>query len=129
MEREQSYRRKRLTRIHPRMLEELMMSTDEGGSYLSLLMLSGIYREDFPWISEILTEVYREIRDCSPENAEKILIRLRRVIKNMMNSKMLYELSGGSKQLMMMADELPMILDMAVHRMMLEKSSSYEKNE
>jgi hypothetical protein len=77
-------------------------------------MIAGIFREDFPWISEVLTEAYREIRDGSPENAGKTLTRLRRMMKHMMmHSKMFYELSGGSKELMMLADELPMILDMA----------------
>lgn len=130
MEREQTYKRRRLTRIHPMMLEEMgMIAMEEGGGPLQLLMLAGIYREDFPWMAEVLTEAYREIRDGSPDNAERTLIRLRRMMKHMMHSKMFFELSGGSKHLMMMAEELPMILDMAVHRIMPEKPSKNEKDE
>lgn len=102
---------------------------EEGGGPLQLLMLAGIYREEFPWLAEVLTEAYREIRDGSPDAAERTLLRLRRMMKHMMHSKMFFELSGGSKQLMMMVEELPMILDMAVQRMMPEKSSTNEKDD
>lgn len=125
-----NYKRRRLSRIHPRMLEEMsMIAMEEGSGPLQLLMLAGIYREDFPWLSEVLTEAYREIRDGSAENAERTMHRLRRMMKHMMQSKMFFELSGGSKHVMMMAEELPMILDMAIHRMMPEKSSSNEKDD
>lgn len=130
MDREQAYRRRRLTRIHPRMLEEMgMIAMEEGGGPLQLLMLAGIYREDFPWMAEVLTEAYREIRDSSPDIAERTLLRLRRMMKHMIHSKMFFELSGGSKHLMVMAEELPMILEMAIPRMMPEKSPNNEKGE
>ncbi|PLZ00060.1 toll/interleukin-1 receptor domain-containing protein [Burkholderia sp. WAC0059] len=130
MDREQAYRRRRLTRIYPRMLEEMgMIAMEEGGGPLQLLMLAGIYREDFPWMAEVLTEAYREIRDGSPDIAERTLLRLRRMMKHMMHSKMFFELSGGSKHFMAMAEELPMILEMAIPRMMSEKSQNNEKDE
>ncbi len=126
-DRDISYRRKKIRRFHPRMLEEmLMVSEDEGGGPLQLLILAGLYREDLPWIAELLTEAYREIRDGNIGSAEKTILRLRRMMKNMMHSKMFYELSGGSKELMMLADELPMYLDMAMHRMIPERKINEE---
>lgn len=130
VDREQLYKRRRLARIHPRMLEEMgMIVMEEGGGPLQLLILAGIYREDFPWMAEVLTEAYREIRDGSPDTAERTLLRLRRMMKQLTHSKMFFELSGGSKHLMMMAEELPMILEMAIHRMVPEKSLNNEKIE
>jgi len=130
MDREQDYRRRRLTRIHPRMFEEMgTIVMEEGGGPLQLLMLAGVYREDFPWMAEVLTEAYREIRDGSPDIAERTLLRLHRMMKHMMHSKMFFELSGGSKHLMRMAEELPMILEMTIPRMMPEKSPNNEKDE
>jgi hypothetical protein len=130
MDREQANRRRRLTRMHPRMLEEIgMIAMEEGGGPLQLLMLAGIYREDFPWMAEVLVEAYREIKDGNSDVAEKTLFRLRRMMKHMTHSKMFFELSGGSKQFHIMADELAMILEVAIPRMMPEKSLNNEKDE
>lgn len=101
-----------------------MMLGEDAGAPLQLLVLAGIFREDFPWISEILTETYREIRDGEIEKSEKALHRLRRMMKQMMHSPMIYELSGGSKEMMRMAEELPMFLDRAIHRMLPDKKNS-----
>ena len=77
----------------------------------------------------MLTEAYREIRDGSPGSAERTLTKIRRMMKHMMHSKMFYELSGGSKELMMLTEELPMILDMAIHRMMPERPTSDDQED
>lgn len=123
-DRDMAYKRRKFRRFHPRMLEEmLMISGDDGGAPLQLLILAGLYREDFPWMAEVLTEAYREIRDGGMETAERTLHRLRRMMKHMTHSKMFYEMSGGSKELMMLADELPMYLDMAMHRMIPDRKS------
>lgn len=124
VDRESYSKRRKYRKFHPRMLDEmLMISGDEGNAPLQLLILAGLYREDFPWMAEILTEAYREIRDGGVETAEKTLHQLRRIMKHMMHSKMFYELSGGSKDLMMLAEELPMYLDMAIHRMIPNRKS------
>lgn len=122
MDRDIVYKRRKYRRFHPRMLDEiLMISGEESSAPLHLLILAGLYREDFPWMAEVLIEAYREIRDGSMETAEKTLHRLRRMMKQMVHSKIFYELSGGSKDLMMLADEFPMYLDMAIHRMIPDR--------
>ncbi len=130
LEHERVYKRHRMRRIHPRMLEEIsMMAGEEGGAPLQLLVLAGLYREDLPWLAEVLTEAYREIRDGSPGSAERTLTKIRRMMKHMMHSKMFYEISGGSKELMMLTEELTMILDMAIHRMMPERPTSDDQED
>lgn len=127
--RDEGYRRRRIRRIHPRMLDEMMMrSGEEGGGPLHLLMLAGLYREDLPWLAEVLTEAYREIRDGRVESAEKTISHVRRMMKHMMGSKMFFELTGGSKEAMMLTEELPMMLDMVLRRIVPDRGSPDDKD-
>lgn len=124
MDRDLAYKRRKFRRFHPRMLEEmLLISGDEDGTPMQLLVLAGLYREDFPWIAEILAEAYREIKAGGIETAERTVHRLRRMMKHMTHSKLFYEMSGGSKELMILIEELPMLLDMAIHRMPPERKT------
>jgi hypothetical protein len=123
-------RRRRKMRMHPRFIEELgFFSGQDGGGPMPLLMLAGMYRDELPWMSEVLTEAYREIRDGSEETAERILLRLRRLIKQMFNSKMFYDLSGGSKEFMMMAEETLMFVEMSFHQLSNENPPGNEKTD
>ena len=124
------FRRRKKMRMHPRFIEELgFLSSQDGGGPMPLLMLAGMYRDDLPWMSEVLTEAYREIRDGSLETAERTLLRLRRMIKQMFNSKMFYDLSGGSKDFMMLADEALMFVEMSLHQMHGDNPPGNEKTD
>jgi hypothetical protein len=130
LDREHSYKRRRMRRIHPRMFDELsMMIREEGEGSLQLLVLAGLIREDMPWLAEILVEAYREIRDGHPDFAEKTLSKFRRLLKNMMHSKIFFDFSGGSKEAMMLIEDMPMILEMVLHRLNTEKNASDVKDE
>jgi len=122
IERDIAFKRRKIRRLHPRMLDEmLMLSGEEDGNPIHLLILAGFVREDFPWMAEVLVEAYRELRDGGIEKAERTLHRLRRIMKHMTHSKMSYEMLGGSKELMMLMDEFPMYLDMTMHRMFADR--------
>jgi hypothetical protein len=115
--------RRRKMRMHPRLIEELgFLFGQDGGGPMPLLMLAGMYRDELPWMSEVLTEAYREIRDGSVETAERTFLRLRRLIKQMDNSKMFFDLYGGSKELMMMAEETLMFIEMSFHHMIYSEN-------
>lgn len=131
LDREQAYKRKKMRRIHPRMLEEMMMIVKDevGGPPLQLLMLAGIYREDLPWLAEILTEAYREIRDGSPESIEKTLTKIRRMMKRMLHPKMCFDLFCGSKESIMLIEELPIFFDMISHRKIPDIHKSENQDE
>lgn len=120
--------RRRKMRMHPRLIEELgFLFGQDGGGPMPLLMLAGMYRDELPWMSEVLTEAYREIRDGSVETAERTFLRLRRLIKQMFNSKMFYDLPGGSKEFMMMTEETLLLVEMYFHQMIGENSPGNEK--
>lgn len=122
-------RRKR--RLHPRLIEEFAFMTSEfDDAPTSLLLLAGFLRDDYPWLAELLTESYREIRAGGLDEIEIVFGRLRRVLKNLMHHPIMREMQGGSKEAMMFAEELPMMLDMVLHRLMdqrLEKRAKRQK--
>jgi hypothetical protein len=116
------FMRRRRMRFHPAMFEDLDFMVDEGdGSPTVLLIMAGMLREDFPWLAEILAESYREIKGSNVSEVEQIISRLFRMVKHMTHHPMMREFGMHSKDAMIMADELPMMLDMILHRLMESK--------
>lgn len=121
--RDKGSRHRRMRRFNPRLFDEMsMIAGEEGRGPLQLLMLAGLFREDLPWLAEVLAEAYREIRDGHGESAERTITRLHRTMMHMMHSKMFVEIVGSSKEAMMLTEELPMLLDMALHRISPDRS-------
>ena len=110
-------RRRRFREFHPMMMEEMAhMVSEEGDDPIALLMFAGILREDFPWISEVMAEVYREIRDGDPKSGQKAIERLRRVVRGLGRRDFIMEFAGPSKEAHMMAMEMPRMLEHFLHR-------------
>ena len=116
-DRERFSKRRRI-RFHPRMFEEMAFMSDDLDKQapVGLLLISGFIREDFPWLAELLTEAYREIRDSKKDERISVINRLKRTIRHMTHHPMLREFSGGSKEAFMIAEEMPMMLDMVLSR-------------
>ena len=55
---------RRKSRIHASMIEEQVQAISLENDPIYLLLLAGLFREDYPWLSEILAEAYRELRSC-----------------------------------------------------------------
>lgn len=124
--RKKPYPRKRLRRIHPGMVEDMMIDFGEQeAAPVSLLVLAGMLREDYPWIAEILVETYREIRDSNPENIEKVLTRLQRIFRQTMRLDLFHDYHGPLKDILMLAEELPMMLEILMHRFVSRKSKPH----
>lgn len=120
-DKERFFRRRRM-RFHPGMLEDFSMVADGiDESPTALLMLAGMLREDFPWLSEILLESYREIKHGNAVEIDQTIERLRQLIKFTAHHPLMRDLAANSKDSMMMLDELPMILDITVHRLIERK--------
>jgi len=104
-------------RFHPMMFEEIMdISSESGGDALALLMFAGLVRDEMPWLSEVLTETYRELKHANREEAEKISLRLRRVMKSMTRGRMAESMMRGSKSSHMLAMELPHMVERIIDR-------------
>ena len=108
---------KKHKRIHPFLLEDL---SHEYGDFedglTSLLVLSGLLRDEFPWLSEILTEGYRELKGAEIEEFGPASNRIYKTIKTMTRGPFIHEIFGASKSAFMLADELPRILEKVFHR-------------
>jgi len=104
--------RRRWRHLHPMMFEEIMHHNPEDSEDpISLLIIAGILRDDFPWLAEIIAEAYREIRDGDQKSSQRAVERLRRSIKNYGRSDLMFELEGSSKEAQILTMELPMVLD------------------
>lgn len=115
VERERFIRRER-TRFNPRMFEEMysMAATMDDAS-LAFLFMAGYFREDYPWLAELLLETYREIRDGGPHEAARAVSRVRRAVKQGLRGGILRDVS--SKESHFILQELFVFLDVALGRL------------
>jgi hypothetical protein len=79
-------------------------------------MFGGLLRDDFPWLYEVIIEVYREVRDGDSKTAQRAIERLRRVMKSLGRGPFMEEFAGPSKEAHMLMMELPMMFDHFLHR-------------
>lgn len=116
--------RRKGRRFHPMMLEEMAeMASDGDGDSMSLLVLAGLVREDMPWLSEMLVELYREIKNGGPIEQERAVHRIRRMIRMLDRGPFFEELAGGSKENYMMMREVPMFLERMLRRLVSDNRS------
>lgn len=117
-EKDRFFRRKRM-RFHPKIFEEMVFATgDADDAPTSLLLMAGFLREDYPWIAELFSEAYREIRDGSPSDVERTISRLGRSVRHLSRSLIMRDMYGNSKEAMIMYEELPMFMDMILNRIL-----------
>jgi hypothetical protein len=110
------YLRRRRPRFHPKMIEEIvMMSGEHNDPSAALLLLSSFTKEDFPWLSEIILETYRESRTGDRIKLEKSFIRVMKLAKNMLHHPLFREFNINSKEAFMLSEELPKFLDIIFH--------------
>ncbi|MDA7430373.1 hypothetical protein PGB28_18075 [Primorskyibacter aestuariivivens] len=107
------------------MLEEIMYVSQEGDDApMGLLLMAGYLREDFPWLSEVLAESYREVREGGSDVAEKAMHRLQRTVKTLMRSKFSREMIGDAKEAHFIIEEIPMLIDMSLHHLIDSRKRS-----
>jgi len=114
MEREMRFGRSKSRRFHPRMMDEMMMMMSKESSRSGehgLLMLAGVLRDTMPWISEVLVETYRELKNASPKQVSKIAQDLRHTLKFMTRSHFAEMMMDDSKQSHMLMMELPHMIE------------------
>jgi len=104
------FNRRRKRRLHPAMLQEIAFISrkDFKDPLVALLIVSGLIRQEIPWMAEILTEGYREMRDAKPSVARKSINRIRNTVMGLTHGPIIMELLGESKSAHMLVEELPM---------------------
>jgi hypothetical protein len=120
--------RSKYRRFHPAMLEEMTeLSGDDDP--ISLLFLAGYVREEMPWLAEMLTELYHEVKNAGPQDREKVGLRARRLMKMLDRGPFFERFIGDSKETYMMVREMPMIVDRIIHRWISRIRPPEEKDE
>ncbi|PYD62634.1 hypothetical protein CFR72_11435 [Gluconacetobacter entanii] len=117
--------RKQLQRWHPRVIHEFVMAsqkTDDPG--VGLLLLSGLIKDELPWLSELLTETYRETRSANKAQVGRILQRTKMLIKMLYRDGIAYKLSNVSKNTMMLMEEMVDAIDFIFSNILNSKSSA-----
>ncbi|HBK10836.1 MAG: toll/interleukin-1 receptor domain-containing protein [Planktomarina temperata] len=117
----------RVRSIHPRFMDKMLMMTAEErtGSY-GLLIAAGLCRETMPWISEILVEAHRELKNAPPKQASRVAEDLRRTLRSMTRSRYAGMLFDDSKYSRMMIIELSFFVDRFVDRIISGQISDDE---
>jgi hypothetical protein len=70
----QTRRMRRRRRIHPGMMEDIlhhpMWREEHGSSGVPILVMFSLFRDDYPWLYEIATQLYRAIDDGDPRRID-----------------------------------------------------------
>lgn len=94
------FRGKRMRRFHPMMFEEMMhmMPPNSRDSYLGILVMVSLLRDDIPWLYELGVEVYRASRSNRKSAAKEALSRFRHAIEFTMHGPFMEEFMMRSKE-------------------------------
>lgn len=110
------FRRRRMRRFHPMMLEELMHMSGEPGDPVAVLMAASLVRDDMPWLYELAMEVYRAVKEGNPEAIDHEMQRLRRFSEVTMRGPFMEEFGFSNKEFHMLAMEFPRMLEHVLMR-------------
>lgn len=101
--------------IDPRMIDELMhASMDSRGGDYSLLMLAGLVRDTMPWLTEVLVESHRDLKNASAKEEKEIAHRLIRLVEQTMSGRFGERFMGRTKAGQILMMEMPMFIERAV---------------
>lgn len=120
-------RKRRMRRLHPMMLEDLMHMGGEPGDPVAILMIASLVRDDMPWLYELTMEVYRAVKSGDPEAIEMEMNRLRSFSKTVMHGPFMEEFGFGNKDMHMFAMEFPRILERTLRRSLESQNESLNK--
>lgn len=106
--------RRGFRRLHARLLEDIFASTMNRDEPLFLLVLSGVLRDEMPWVSEVLTESYRELRSGRKKDVDSAIRKIRGITE-LVRSPISEELAQGSKEYYSFLREMPYMIDHFLH--------------
>lgn len=113
-----SMNRKRMRRMHPMLMDEILhMSDKEFGNNLAPLLIGSLFKDDFPWLYEVSAEVYRKLESAHPDAADA-LRRFMKLFDRMMHHPMMREIGDRSKERRFEMEEMMMVSRHILERMM-----------
>lgn len=105
------FRRRRMRRFHPMMLEEFVHGAFDPGDPVSILLAASLVRDEIPWLYEVAMEVYRAVKAGDREGMEREMARLRRLSERVFRGPFMEELGFASKESHLFAMEFPRMLE------------------
>lgn len=117
------FRRRKMRRFHPMMLEELLHMSEDPGDPVGILMAASIIRDDAPWLYEMAMEVYRAVKSGDPTLIEQEMARLDRFTHVMMRGPLMEDFGLGSKDAHIFCMEFPRMLEHILQRTLGEKKT------
>ena len=116
------FRRRRVRRFHPMMIDELMHRAGSPGDPVAILMAASLVRDDAPWLYELAMEVYRAIKSGDPAIVQKEIKRMAELSEVFLHGPFAEEFGIRDKEMYMLLREFPRMLFHA-----LETTSSTPK--
>ena len=87
-----------------------------------LLMLAGLLRDEYPWITELLLDASRDLRSGAPRGTRRAVETLQRSIGAMNRMMPLFYESQSSRDTQILMIELSSILEHAIHFINVNKA-------
>ena len=107
-------RRGKMRRFDPMLFDDMMHITEKSDDPLGLLLIAGFFRDDIPWLYEIVMDTYRTIRTGDTVEIEKAMMNFRRVMEFIRHGPPM-EMFMDSKEGHMMLRESMRMIDRFLH--------------
>jgi hypothetical protein len=119
--------RRRSKRIDPYIFKEMLVIFDDLNDPIAILLSASIFRDDAPWLYELMMDVYRSIKNGEQSKIKKEIQRVRRLIESI-NINLLSELFGHrdgyrDKEVWFFFKEFPKMLE----RFFIKSMTSQQK--
>lgn len=112
------FRKRRLRRIHPMMIEEILHMSEDPSDPAGILIAASLIRDDAPWLYELAMEIYRAVISGEPNKIEREMSRLHRLSRFIMRGPFMEEFGFGSKESHMFLMEFPRMLEKMLEQML-----------
>jgi hypothetical protein len=115
------FRKRRMRRFHPMMLEDMMHMSGDPSDPVGILMAASMIRDEAPWLYELAMEVYRAAKSGDAVEIEREMARLERFSEFTIRSPFMEELGFSGKEMHVFFMEFPRMLQHMLRRTLKER--------
>ena len=111
------FRRRRIRRLHPMLLDEMPRMCGPGAAPLALLVFGSLVRDDAPWLHEVAIEAYRALTHGTQRAMEGVMRTLEQLRQFEMHPRFLDEIGlTATRDAHMLMLEGPRFLEHLIRR-------------
>ena len=93
------------------MFREMMHMGPHSSPAIGLLVVASMFKDTLPWVYEVGLDAYRELKNGYTPKAQQSVDEFKKMIEFMMHGPWGREISGRSKEMMFMMEEIEPTLD------------------